>query len=465
TGGITPDITGAETYGTIVSLNESPIKPGMLLAGTDDGNVWVTRNDGATWEKLTGRFPGVPVETYVSRIEPSNADANTFYVTFDNHRRGDFTPYVYMTTDGGATFRSIASNLPTGGPHFVHVIREDPTNPNLLFVGTDVGVWTSIDKGQSWRRFMSGLPTVPVHDLKIHPRDRELIAGTHGRSIYVVDIAPLQQMTPAAIAKKVHFFEPKPAFQMGQPPVPTAAGASGEGGNKRFVSLSPASGAEFTYRIAESQPGKRVSIVITDAAGDTVRTLAGPGSFGMHRVQWDMRGRRPAAKPLSPAERRDSIRNAVRMVAIFDSLAKEPTIDSVALKSAREAMLSGRVEELLGAFMGGGGGGAAQPAGIPRWVERPGEGAARGAAPAPGANQGAMGQIFQAFRGMEGNLFRPGRGGGGPLVKAGDYLATFTYGTETQKQLLRVERVGGLTGNSALFEEEELLRLWRRLTR
>ena len=200
TGGITPDVTGAETHCTIVSLAESPFRPGLLYAGTDDGKVWLTRNDGGTWEDVTGRFPGVPANTYVSRIEPSRFDSATFYVTFDNHRRGDYTPYVFVTTDFGRTFGSIAANLPKGGPDFVHVIREDPTNRNLLFVGTDVGAYVSLNRGKSWQRFMTGLPTVPVHDLKIHPRDHELIAGTHGRSIWIVDIAPLQQLSDSAIA-------------------------------------------------------------------------------------------------------------------------------------------------------------------------------------------------------------------------------------------------------------------------
>src|SRR5690606_14290225 len=219
TGGSTRDATGAETYGTIVSLTESPVRRGMLIAGTDDGNVWITRDDGANWTDLTSKFRGlVPDTTYVSRIEASPHDPNRFYVAFDNHRNGDFTPYVFITEDGGETFRSIASNLPTGGPDFVHVIREDPVNPNLLFVGTDVGVYVSVNRGGSWQKFMTGLPTVPVHDLKIHPRDRELIAGTHGRSIWIADIAPLQQLTPAVIVADAHLFQPKPGLQFGEPP-------------------------------------------------------------------------------------------------------------------------------------------------------------------------------------------------------------------------------------------------------
>ena len=417
TGGITLDATGAETFGTITALAESPRRPGLLYAGTDDGQVWLTRNDGTTWEKLSGRFTGVPAETYVSRIEASNHDESTFYVTFDNHRRGDFTPYVYVTRDFGATFSSIAGNLPTGGPDFVHVIREDLVNPDLLFVGTDVGAYVSMNRGQSWQRFMSGLPTVPVHDLKIHPRDHELIAGTHGRAIYIADIAPLQQMTAGVIAKKAHLFAPKVAVAMGQ--APDASGSAGGGnGHKRFAANTPAYGAEITYRIAEAQAGQRVQIVITDAAGDTMRTLTGPSGVGVHRVMWDMRGKRPAPKPLSPAERRDSIRTMVRIGQIFDSL-QTSGMDSNMVRFARNAMMSGRTAELLEQFggFGGRGGGGAQQAGIPAFVERPGEGpvAAAGArggagggrpggAPAAGGppNAAAMQQIFGAFRGMQG---------------------------------------------------------------
>ncbi len=218
TGGITRDATGAETFHTIVSLAESPLRRGTIFAGTDDGRLWVTRDDGGAWEELTANVPGVPAGTYVSRIEPSSHDPGTVYVTYDNHRRDDFTPYVLSSSDGGQSFRSLAEGLPRGGPDFVHVIREDPVNPDLLFVGTDLGVYASLDRGATWTRFMTELPTVPVHDLKIHPRDRELIAGTHGRSIWIVDIAPLQQMPRFTRAEPV-LFEPKPGLQYGDPPV------------------------------------------------------------------------------------------------------------------------------------------------------------------------------------------------------------------------------------------------------
>ncbi|MYJ69895.1 MAG: hypothetical protein F4087_15505, partial [Gemmatimonadetes bacterium] len=200
TGGITRDVTGAETHATITVLAESPLVQGRLYAGTDDGRVWTSPDDGGEWIELTGNISGVPEGTYVSRVEASRHDPARVYVSFDGHRTNDFTPYVYVSDDGGDTFRSIAAGLPTGSLDFVHVVREDPRNENLLFVGTDLAVYASLDRGASWRRFMESMPTVPVHDLRIHPRDRELIAGTHGRSIWIVDIAPLQDLTTQVLA-------------------------------------------------------------------------------------------------------------------------------------------------------------------------------------------------------------------------------------------------------------------------
>jgi hypothetical protein len=350
----------------------------------------------------------------------------------------------------------------------------------------------SMNRGKSWQRFMTGLPTVPVHDLQIHPRDHEMIAATHGRSIYIVDIAALQQMSPAVIAKKTHLFAPRTALAMGQ--APDAAGSAGGGnGHKRFAANSPQYGAEITYRIAEAQAGKRVQIVITDAAGDTMRTLTGPSSVGVHRVMWDMRGKRPPSPPLSPAQLRDSVKSMVRIAQIFDSL-QASGMDSNMVRFARSAMLGGRTAELLEQFGGGGGGGAgsaAQLPGLPRFADRPGEGVTAGAgagrgpgaggrpgagagtlgagtpgsgtpgAGAPGAgagtapNAGVMQAIFGAFRGMQdGPLGRGARAGGGPLVPTGQYLVSFVYGDDKQKQVMRVERVGGITGVSGFGEEE-----------
>ncbi|MBI1968197.1 MAG: hypothetical protein HYS40_09415 [Gemmatimonadetes bacterium] len=476
TGGITPDITSAETHSTVVALAESPIRPGLLYAGTDDGNVWLTRNDGGTWENLTGRFPGVPPKTWVSRIEPSRFDSSTFYITFDNHRENDFTPYAFVTTDFGRTFRSIANNLPRGGPDFVHVIREDPYNRNLLFVGTDVGVYVSLDRGATWQKFMNNLPTVPVHDLKIHPRERELIAGTHGRSIWIVDIAPLEQLMEGVLAAGAHLFQPKTAYQYGQSPL-----GGGSSGHKVFRAQSPQYGAEIAYRLASGDRRTQTRVVITDVRGDTVRVLNGPGGPGLHRVTWNFQGRQPPPQPLSPAGKRDSVILMRRIAVVFDSLAKAG-MPARTLDPLRTAIQSGDVQGLaqrfgFGGGGGGGGGAGAQTvrAGAP-FVERPGETTPRApdaGQPQPQQQEGAEEQAPPpGFLGTLGGLLRPpGQSGGGggfgalnfiaqtfgrpigptPLVPSGDYLVSITVDGKTMSQVLRVERLPSAPGTAGLF--------------
>ncbi|HEY5489652.1 MAG TPA: hypothetical protein VIK25_00555, partial [Gemmatimonadaceae bacterium] len=357
TGGITLDATGAETYGTVVALAESPVKPGLLFAGTDDGNVWKSASDGASWESLNGRFPGLPNELYVARIEPSHFDSLTFWVAFDNHRYNDFTPYLYATNDGGKTFRSIVNNLPKDAPgDFLHVIREDPTNASLLFVGSSVAVYASIDKGATWTRFMSGLPTVPVYDLRIHPRDHELIAATHGRSLWIADITPLQQLTPTVLAAEAHLFEPHTAYQWGEAP---NLMASGNGNAQAFFAVpSPTYGADISYRLGAAVSGTP-RVIITNVAGDTLANLPASGSAGVHTVTWNFRSTvRPAvaATPLSPSEKRDSVIKAARATPVLDSLVKAG-YDSTAIARAKQLLNPPAGGGGFGGRGGGGGGG------------------------------------------------------------------------------------------------------------
>ena len=511
TGGITLDATGAETYGTVVALAESYVRPGFLYAGTDDGNVWTTRNDGSTWEQIPqSRFPGLPQsDVYVSRIEPSHFDTTTFYITFDNHRWNDFTPYAYVTNDAGKTFRSVAGGLPHESPaDFVHVIREDPYNRDLLYVGTSRAPYVSLDRGTTWHRFSSAMPTVPVYDLKIHPRDRELIAATHGRGFWIVDVAPLEQMAgdsgKKVIADNTYLFTPTTAFEYGQGP---AVGASSNGeGQKFFNAPSPQYGADIVYRIAPNgtstaslagnatdanssapnagrggrAPREQAKIVITDARGDTVRTLNGPMSPGLHRVTWDFRGK-PPVHVLSISEKRDSIVRANRMNFVFDSLEKAGAMPKQTIDRLRNMIASGN------AGFGRGGGGGRGSAGIGGWVARPGEGAfigGRGGRGGAGQGEGAQAggepsiqDLLEQFPGGAeelGELLRPpgqrgGRGGGfgaifgfgggrgnqAPVVNSGDYLVTLNVGGRTYKQLLRVERASGGEDVSTGFVDEE----------
>jgi len=282
TGGITRDATGAEENATIVTIGESPIRAGLLYVGTNDGKVWLTRNDGGTWEDLSGRFAGVPPFTHVSKVEPSFSDSATVYVAFDNHRDNDFTPYLFVSNDFGKTFRSIANGLRTNRPNSVYVVREDPVNPSLLYAGTELGVYASLDKGASWFELGANLPTVPVYDLQVHPRDRELIAGTHGRAVQILDVAPLQQMTADVLAKGTHLFAPTVALQYGERPV----GSEPRAHRPWRAERSPA-GATITYRLAAAaSTPPRISIL--NVAGDTVARVTATNTVGMNSVSWNL---------------------------------------------------------------------------------------------------------------------------------------------------------------------------------
>src|SRR5688500_18530559 len=280
-GGITRDATGAEENGTIVTIDESPLRPGMPYVGTDDGKVWLTRNDGGTWEDLSGRFEGVPPMTHVSKVAPSHHDTATVYVTFDNHRVNDFKPYVYVSNDSGRTFRSISAGLPNDRPGPPYVAGEEPVAPNLIVTGTDLGAYASLNEGTAWCPPRSGLPTVPVDDLRVHPRDPEFIAGTNGRSILVLDFAPLQQMNADVLGRAAHLFAPAVALQYGQLPAPSEMRA--HRGWK--VDGGPA-GAVISYRLTTATDSVRIAIVNT--AGDTVARLRGPGTVGLNKVEWGM---------------------------------------------------------------------------------------------------------------------------------------------------------------------------------
>jgi photosystem II stability/assembly factor-like uncharacterized protein len=474
TGGITLDATGAETYGTIVSLAESYVRPGFLYAGTDDGNVWTTRNDGGAWEQVPqAKFTGLPNEVYVSEIEPSHFDSLTFYVTFDNHRNGDFKPYVYATEDGGRTFRSIAANLPNDGPDFVHVIKEDVRNRDLLFVGTSVGVYASIDRGATWTKFMTGLPTVPVYDLKVHPRDNELIAATHGRSFWVVDITPLQQLTRSAVASITtdapYLFQPKTALQY-----TVRAGANGVTngyGHQLFTWPSPQYGAEIVYRVgsasrapaaAPSPPAggeipvaaggpagtgrqggpSQARVIVLNAANDTMATLTGPATVGVHRVTWGFFPRFTPT-PLSPSQKRDSVLRVRRIDFVIDSLKKAGVGADTVLSQIGRIFKTNQLGQLFqqGSVSG------ANP-------NRPGEGAlvtprAASTAPSPTeaptdlVNRVFPGGVFQLNTLMNppGVVQAPGFFGGSfAEAPAGDYRVELIIGDRKLSRVLRVER-------------------------
>jgi len=436
TGGITPDVTGAETFATIVSIAESPVVQGLLYAGTDDGNLWVSPDDGGSWEDVTPSTGDlVPDGTYVSRIEPSSHQADRVYVTFDNHRRGDFTPYVLASDDRGRTFHSIAAGLPTGGPDFAHVIREDPVNEDLLFVGTDVGLYVSLDRGRSWQRFMNGLPTVPVRDLKIHPRDGDIIAGTHGRSIWIVNITPLQQLDRSVLNSNIHLFAPAPAFHFGTSPTGGEFTAQAY-----FQAPSPPYGAELRYWLGDDRD-EDVEILIQDPEGKTIRTLTASSMEGLNTVTWNLRGE-SVTLPRSPSEVRDSIAVEKRLAFVVDSLESA----GVERQEIDDAVESLRSQSGGGFGFGNRGGGSASST---RWVERPAEGRPTSGT-GGGEDEATLEEdILRLVRGDTGGRRRRFGGGGGlfptrsesaPPVEPGTYTVVLKVGDQTFSQSLTVER-------------------------
>ena len=270
---------GMASFGNITSLAESPRRAGLLYAGTDDGNVQVSRDGGGTWRDVTLNVPGVPKLIYVSRLTPSAFADGTIYASFDAHRSDDFKPYVYASTDYGATWRSIAGDLPAGS---VYVIKEDPKNQNLLYVGTEFGLFVSIDRGAHWTRW-KGMPTVAVYDLVVHPRDNDLVLGTHGRSFIVLDdITPLQQLSAEVPASAAHLFDIAPAVQFHF----NENGWFLGGRSFRAPSRTPGAYINYYLKAAEKED---VAIAVSDASGRIVRELKGPGAAGFHRVAWDLR--------------------------------------------------------------------------------------------------------------------------------------------------------------------------------
>ena len=209
-GGLTRDVSGAETHASAITISESPIKAGLIWVGTDDGNVQITQNGGRSWTNVRPAIPGVPARLWVSRVAASRFSEGTAYVTFDGHRSDNFQPWIFKTTDYGKSWTSLATTMPRNEP--VYVITEDLKNPKLLFAGTEFGAYYSLNGGQNWQKFDHGLPNVPVHDLVIHPRDGDLIAATHGRSVWVLDdITALQQLSDEVVAAEAHLFSPRVA--------------------------------------------------------------------------------------------------------------------------------------------------------------------------------------------------------------------------------------------------------------
>ena len=273
--------SGAETYGIVYTIAESPKKAGTIWAGTDDGKLWITEDNGGTWIDLTGSLPKEAKGEWISRVEAGHADAAVAYLVVDAHRSGKFGPLAWRTADRGKTWTSVAGDLPVDGP--VKVVREDPFNADLLYAGTEFHLYASIDRGAHWLP-LGDLPTVAVDDIVVHPRDRDLIVATHGRSLYVVDdLRPLEELTPAIRAGAVQLFPVRPV--LGRALLP---GWEESSGGTVYRGANPPEGVSLTFWIRDGGPDP-VKIEIKNAQGQTVANLTAPALPGLGRVSWDLK--------------------------------------------------------------------------------------------------------------------------------------------------------------------------------
>ncbi|MCB0282053.1 MAG: glycosyl hydrolase [Calditrichaeota bacterium] len=318
-------------FGNIVSVSESPIQENLVYAGTDDGLIQITENGGSSWTKYE-KFPGVPEMSYVSDIEASLFAAQTVYATFDNHKMGDFKPYILKSSDKGKSWKSISGNLPEKGT--VYTIVQDHKKEGLLFAGTEFGVFVTTNEGENWTPLKGGLPLICVRDLEIQRREDDLVAGTFGRGIYILDdYSPLRNIDAKTLQQDAYIFPVKKAW-MYMPSVPLGLPDKAFQGDGFFVAENPEFGAIFTYflkdslkslkeqrvereksqkddfypswdalRMEKRENGPQIILTVRDADNQVVRRINAPKTAGLHRVSWDLRY--PSSDPVdlsTPAE-------------------------------------------------------------------------------------------------------------------------------------------------------------------
>lgn len=287
-------------YGTITTISESPLQKGLIYVGTDDGNVQISKDGGETWQNIAKNIQGAPDYTYVSRVIASHHSLGRAYVTFDGHRNDDFNAYVFMTQDSGESWKNISNNLPKGST--INVIREHHKNPDLLFIGTERGAFFSLNRGNRWIKIQNDFPIVPVDDIAIHPRDNDLIFGTHGRSIWILDdISPLEKLTPDVLELPCHLFEIRPATVFNFFSRRAHYDFKGLFGHKIFRAPNPPYGAIISYYL-RCDIDDEVKIIIKDGTGTKIRELKGTGMSGINRVIWDLRHGYPSPSPPAKPE-------------------------------------------------------------------------------------------------------------------------------------------------------------------
>ncbi|HEY6146475.1 MAG TPA: sialidase, partial [Thermoanaerobaculia bacterium] len=287
-GGVTVDNSSAEMHTTIYSISESPIDGKTIWVGTDDGNLQLTRDSGKTWTNLAGNVPGLPKASWVSWVEASRFDAATAYAAFDRHTFGDMTPWVYRTTDFGRSWTRVVS--PEQGVRgYAHVVKEDAVRKDLLFLGTELGLWISPDAGKTWAEFKGGdFPSVAVRDLQVQSREHDLVLATHGRGIWIIDdLTPLRNLTPEAMSAEAAFLPGRPVQQR------MPAGGGWVEGDASFVGRNPPGGAVITFYQRTRHLFGPIRLEILDSSGKLVDTVTAPKRRGLNRAVWSMQVKPP----------------------------------------------------------------------------------------------------------------------------------------------------------------------------
>jgi hypothetical protein len=340
-GPIVVDNTAAEFHCTIITIAPSPLDSNVIWVGTDDGNVQVTRDGGKTWSNVFTNVPGLRPNAWIPTVDASHSDAATAYVAADHHQDDDYAPYAYMTTDYGKTWKRITGDVPTSAA-WVHVVREDPRNRNLLYMGTEMGIWASWDRGVHWTSLRGDLPVTPIRDIQVHPRDNDLLLATHGRGLYIMDDVSALQNLNTAQAADATLFDIRPAIRWSQ------WNRDGNLGQKKWTGENPPQGALITYYL-KSQPPGEVNITISDKDGRAVRRMRRVADdAGINRVVWDLRYDTPAGGGGGRGGRGGGGAPAAEAAGADTSLA--------AVRARRAAAAALAEEQPQGEEAGGGGG-------------------------------------------------------------------------------------------------------------
>lgn len=293
-GGITVDNSAAEMHTTIYSICESPKDKSVIWVGTDDGNVQVTRDGAKTWTNVVGNVNGLPKNAWVNWVQASNFDAATAYAVFDRHTFGEHAPYLFRTTDYGKTWTAlITPQDPKGVRGYAHVIKEDVVKSNLLFLGTEFGLFVSIDGGKTWAQFKGGhFPAVAVRDLAVHPRENDLVLATHGRGIWIIDdITPLRALTADLLKEEASFVSARPVQQR------IEANGGWANGAATFIGDNPPDGAVITYYQKSRHLFGKLKIEVLDSSGRVIDEVPASKRPGLNRIVWSMREKPPRVPP------------------------------------------------------------------------------------------------------------------------------------------------------------------------